>query len=179
MLSGRSAIGLDTHGRAQAGRLVDRLADVPIAAIHSSPQRRAVETADPLATARDLAVTIAPALDEVDFGSWKGRSFDDLASDPDWQEWNARRGATTPPAGERMDAATDRAYRHLQAAATGIASGALLCVTHCDIIRGVVAHCLGLDTDRLLSFDVDPCSVTTIALHPGGGRVVALNERLP
>ncbi|HEU0066884.1 MAG TPA: histidine phosphatase family protein [Sphingomonas sp.] len=46
------------------------------------------------------------------------------------------------------------------------------------MIRGLVAHYLGLSADRLFRFDVDPGSVTTLSLHPGGGRVVALNERL-
>jgi broad specificity phosphatase PhoE len=74
-----------------------------------------------------------------------------------------------------MATATARAVRHIQSAA---GDGPVLCVSHCDVIRGVVAHYLGLDADRLLGFDVDPASLTELALYGDGtGRVVALNER--
>jgi broad specificity phosphatase PhoE len=121
-----------------------------------------------------LAIEEADDLDELDFGSWMGRSFAELADDPDWYRWNDRRGSASTPGGETMTQATARAVRHIEAVA---GAGPILCVSHCDIIRGVVAHYLGLDADRLLGFDVDPASLTTVALHGGGGRVIALNER--
>ncbi len=73
-----------------------------------------------------------------------------------------------------MGAVTARAVRHIEAVA---GERPVLCVSHCDIIRGVVAHYLGLDADRMLGFDVDPASLTILALHDGGGRIIALNER--
>jgi len=73
-----------------------------------------------------------------------------------------------------MAAATRRAVAEIE---TLEEEGPVLCVSHCDVIRGIVAHYLGLDADRLLSFDCDPASLTTLALYEGGGRVVTLNER--
>jgi broad specificity phosphatase PhoE len=174
VLSGRSDIALSTRGRGEAARLADRLAGVPLAAIYSSPRRRARETAQVVAERHGLPVEDAEGLDEIDFGAWTGRSFEALADDPDWRRWNAQRGTAATPAGEDMVAATARAVRQIEAVA---GDAPVLCVSHCDIIRGVVAHYLGLDMGRLLGFDVDPGSVTTLALFPGGGRIVALNER--
>lgn len=173
-LSGRSEIALNDAGRAEARRLADRLRTVRLAAIHSSPRRRAVETASVVAADQHIGVEIVPALDELDFGEWSGRTFDALANEPGWQNWNRARGSAATPSGETMASATARAVRHIE---TIKENGPVLCVSHCDIIRGVAAHYLGLSADRLLSFDCDPASLTTLALYEGGGRVVSLNER--
>jgi broad specificity phosphatase PhoE len=174
ILSGRSEIGLSDSGRAQVAWTRDRLAGVQLAAIYSSPRKRARETAEIIASGRELEVALADALDEIDFGSWSGQSFSALDAQPDWQHWNSARGTAATPAGDTMAAATRRAVTHIEDLEE---EGPVLCVSHCDVIRGIVAHYLGLDGDRLLSFDCDPASLTTLALHDGGGRVVTLNER--
>ena len=74
-----------------------------------------------------------------------------------------------------MALATVRALRHLEA---NEHRGAMVCVTHCDIIRGLVAHYLGLDVHRLFAFDIDPASVTTIQVDHGCGRIISVNERV-
>jgi broad specificity phosphatase PhoE len=51
-------------------------------------------------------------------------------------------------------------------------------VSHCDVIRGIIAHHLGLPLDNLLRFDVDPASVSRLQLGDWGGRVMSVNERL-
>ena len=173
ILSGRSEIALNARGQAEAAWLAEFVAAHPIAAIYSSPRRRACETATPVAQGRDLSVEIAAELDEIDFGEWTGATFRALEQDERWRAWNARRGASAAPGGETMAAAVARARGFLDA----LPDAPALCVSHCDVIRGVVASYLGLDLDRLLSFDCDPGSVTTLELWPGGGRVVALNER--
>ena len=107
-------------------------------------------------------------------GRWAGQPFTTLASDPAWERWNAERATATTAGGEDMAGATARAVRHIEAVA---GERPVLCVSHCDIIRGVVAYYLGLDANRLLAFDVDPASLTTLVLHGSGARLVALNER--
>lgn len=174
VLSGRSEIALNAAGHGEAAWLAARLAGVPLAAIHSSPRRRAIETAQVVAERHGLAVQRLEALDEIDFGVWTGRAFADLDGDPAWDRWNAARGGATASGGEAMAAATRRAVRGIEGARGG---APVLCVSHCDIIRGVVAHYLGLDADRLLGFDIAPASLTELSLDRGGGRIVTLNER--
>lgn len=173
ILSGRSAIGLDSRGRAEVAALARRLDGVPIASIHSSPCRRALDTAAPIAAGRGLEVQVAPALDEIDFGSFAARSFAALAGDTDWARWNAERGSFRCPGGETMAEAVSRALGYL----TGLPAAEVpaVCVTHCDVIRGVVAASLGLGLDGLFALDCDPASVTTLAFEDGGVRLVSLN----
>ena len=175
VLSGRSDIPINAAGHAEAARLAERLNNIPVAVIHSSPRRRARETADVVAAHHGLAVQVVAALDELDFGAWMGKTFAELEADPAWKTWNAARDTTSPPDGEDMQMTTARAVRHIEAAA---GDEPLLCLSHCDVIRGVVAHYLGLGADRLLRFDIDPGSLTELALYGDGtGRVVSLNER--
>jgi probable phosphoglycerate mutase len=49
-------------------------------------------------------------------------------------------------------------------------------VTHCDIIRAVVARVLGLSLDHFGRFDIDPASCTRLAVGDWGAKVLSLNE---
>ena len=122
-----------------------------------------------------LTPQLTPALDEIDFGAFAGRSFDALAPDPEWQEWNAARQTARCPGGETMAEAVARASDYLSG--LSLDAGPALCVTHCDVIRGVVADMLGLSYARMFAFDCDPASVAT--LDWGSRRVIALNQRVP
>jgi 8-oxo-(d)GTP phosphatase len=55
---------LDARGEEQARALVDLLAEFAVAAIHSSPYRRCLETIEPLAAARGLKVVEREELGE-------------------------------------------------------------------------------------------------------------------
>jgi broad specificity phosphatase PhoE len=54
--------------------------------------------------------------------------------------------------------------------------GIVAMVSHCDIIRAVVAQVLGLSLDAVLRYDVDPASITRLQVGACGARLVSLNE---
>lgn len=175
VLSGRSDIALDERGRSQAEALAAALEGVPIASIHSSPRRRTLETAAPIARRRALPVQVAPALDEIDFGAFAGRTFAELDADAAWHRWNRERVTFRCPGGETMAEAADRAAAFLAELPSDATPA--LCVTHCDVIRGVVARGLELDFGRMFAMDCDPASVTTLAVGDGAIRLVTLNAQ--
>ena len=52
----------------------------------------------------------------------------------------------------------------------------VLCVSHCDVIRGVVAHALGLSLDNILRFEIAPASISWVMAHgQGRAHVLTLN----
>ena len=175
VLSGRSDVGLNAVGRHQAEQLASRVASVRLTKLYSSPRRRARETAEIVARRLDLDVSLADELDEIDFGRWAGQSFSTLEQDPAWRRWNNFRGSAATPGGETIESVTTRVWRHLEACEE---YGKILCISHCDVVRGVVARVLGLTADHLLTFDVDPASVSTIHISNGRARVIAVNERV-
>lgn len=162
-----------THdGRAQAVALGERLTGAHLSAIHASPVQRARETADAIADACGVPVTIAPALEEIDFGEWTGRAFAELAADPRWRTWNAHRATARAPGGETMDEALDRASDHL---ATLADDARVAIVTHCDLIRALVCRALGLSLDHLHRFAVDAGSLTRLDTR-ADTPLLSLNE---
>jgi probable phosphoglycerate mutase len=175
VLSGRSDIALADEGRAQAERLAEWLDRVQLASIHTSPRARTQQTAAPAAARARLLPVVAPALDEIDFGAFTGRDFASLDADAEWQRWNAERDTARCPNGETMAEAVERAWRYIHAIPASDAPA--LCVTHCDVIRGLVARHLGVSFTGIYGFDCDPGSVTTLQLSDTGTRLIALNER--
>jgi broad specificity phosphatase PhoE len=63
---------LNATGRAQAAELAAELKAVGLAAVYSSPLRRALETAQAVAAEHGLDPVAVDALREVDVGSWQG-----------------------------------------------------------------------------------------------------------
>jgi probable phosphoglycerate mutase len=169
ILSGRRRdVALSSEGLEQAEIVADLLAVEPLAAVYSSPRERAFYTARSIAEAHELKVGIVDGL--VDFNALEG--------EPAWCEWNEARETARPPGGESMAEAVARAAVALAAIAAEHNGESVACITHCDIIRGAVAHYLGLPLGNMLRFDIDPASVTRVALGSWGARIMTVNERL-
>jgi broad specificity phosphatase PhoE len=179
LLSGRRRdVALSREGLDQAAIVADLLSTTPLAAVYSSPRERAWYTARDIAEPHGLKVRIDDGLDEVDFGTWSGLSFAELDRDPAWQAWNEARGSARAPGGETMAEAVERAAASLADMAREHDRETFVAVSHCDIIRGVIAHHLGLPLDHLLRFEVDPGSVSRVEIGAGGARILSVNERL-
>lgn len=179
-LAGRlPGIRLGEAGRAQAERLADRLAHEPFDAIHASPRERTQETAAAVAARRNgMPVTISAALDEIDFGAWSGRPFDALNQDPEWRRWNAARSLARTPAGEGMRDVTERVMGLIEGLASAHPNGAVVLVSHADVIRAALLHVLGLPVDAWPRIDIAPASISKIAFDPWGAQVILMNERV-
>jgi broad specificity phosphatase PhoE len=178
-LSGRrNDVALSSDGLEQSAILSDLLGTVPLAAVYSSPRERAWYTARDIAEPHEIDVQVVDALDEIDFGDWSGARFTDLEGDEDWQRWNESRGSARCPGGESMIEAVARARDSLEQIATAHDGETVVAVTHCDIIRGILAHYLGMPLDNVLRFDIDPASLSTLELGRWGARVRSINERL-
>src|SRR4051812_12850417 len=83
-LAGRSDIPLNDKGTDEAAQLAERLGAVKMRQCFSSPSRRARETAAPIVAKCRVEVQIHDGLHEIDFGTWTGRTFQELEHDPEW-----------------------------------------------------------------------------------------------
>lgn len=180
-LAGRAdGVVLSEPGLAQARRLATRMGHEEFAAIYASPRERAQQTASAIAAANGRGpVRTADALDEVDFGYWTGKTFDDLNSDPLWQRWNSLRSLARTPGGETMLDVQQRAFAFVEALAADPGDRRLVLVSHADVIKAVVSHVLGLPADAWRRFDVAPASVTTVVVGDWGAKLLTLNEIIP
>ena len=176
-LAGRMpGVGLTEAGRAQAGRLAKRFEGEAVAAIVSSPVQRTRETADIIGAALGVPVETDAGFEEIDFGAWTGRRFEDLAPDPAWQAWNRLRSLSACPGGESMSQAQARALRSLHRLRGAYADRAVIVVSHADVLKAVLASALGLSLDHLHRLALDPASCSTLALFDTDVRVDGVNR---
>ena len=77
-LRGRLDPSLDEVGIGEAQALGRAFADIDVAAVVSSPLRRARQTADPIAASRQLTVKCDDRLIDRDYGPWAGKTADEL-----------------------------------------------------------------------------------------------------
>jgi ribonuclease H / adenosylcobalamin/alpha-ribazole phosphatase len=175
-LAGRApGLPLDAGGRDQLARLAERLADLPIAAVYSSPVQRARESAALVAAPHAQPVRRLDALQEVDFGAWTGRRFDELARDDGWRRFHALRAIVRPPGGETLLEVQARVAAGLQRIAAAGHAGPVALVSHGDVIRSTLALLAGVPLDLALRFRVDLASVTAIRIHADAVEVLAVN----
>ena len=71
-----------------------------------------------------------------------------------------------------------RALGGIEAMRAAHPGGRIAVVSHCDVIKAVLAGFLGLSLDGIGRFEILPASVSALALWPGGGKVLSMNETL-
>jgi probable phosphoglycerate mutase len=177
-ISGRApGVHLNTFGRKQAAQLGERLQVGDLDAVYCSPQPRARETAAPFALDRKCEIVTAPELDELDFGLWTGRAFDELRDDPDWLRFNSARATTRIPQGELLLEVQSRVVGFMERVAPRHSGGVVL-FSHGDVIRAALAFYLGMPLDFMLRFEVSPASLSVMVLEQGIPRVLCVNSTL-
>ncbi|MDR6415345.1 putative phosphoglycerate mutase [Pseudarthrobacter sulfonivorans] len=175
VLPGRApGLHLSDAGRAQAERVAERLADLPVSAIYSSPLERAHETAEPTATRARRDVKLDDGLLECDFGDWTGAALADVSALPEWQTVQRSPSTFRFPRGEsftEMQARIVGAIRALRAAHAG---GVVVCFSHADPIKAAVAHALGTPLDLFQRIAISPGSVSAISFVEGQAPTVLM-----
>ncbi|WP_062437605.1 MSMEG_4193 family putative phosphomutase [Herbidospora daliensis] len=165
VLAGRApGVHLDDRGRRQAADAAERLRDVRLDAVVSSPLERCRETVEPF-SAENLQIDDRFA--ECDYGDWTGKKLGDLAKEPEWKVVQAHPSAAVFPGGESLAAVSARAVAAVRDwnARLGERATYLVC-SHGDVIKAIVADALGLHLDQFQRINVDPGSVTVIEYTP-------------
>ncbi len=180
VLCGRApGVTLGAEGLSQASNLALRLKRERIAALFSSPLERARQTAAPVALALGLPVQLDDDLNELDFGAWSGRRFDELHGDPLWTQWNSERLSCRPPGGESFQEAQARVVGWLTRIAAAFSGRAVAAFSHADLIKAALAHALGLPLERHDRFEISPGAVSIVVAGDWGMKVHSMNEVLP
>jgi probable phosphomutase (TIGR03848 family) len=182
-LAGRSeGVDLDETGAAQAAALIDRVADLPIRALVSSPLLRCQRTVAPLAEHLGLVPELENRLIEVDYGDWTGRKLSELMGEPLWSVVQQQPSAAIFPGGEGLAAVQTRAVsavrEHDQRLAQANDGSDVLWVacTHGDVIKAVLADAMGMHLDSFQRITADTASMSVIRYTPVRPFVVHVNH---
>ncbi len=136
---GHLDIPLNAAGYSQAETLKSHLAAIRFDAAYSSPLRRALETAQIIAS--DLPVSVDTRLIEIHHGCWQGRTKQDIAESwpHEWEQWNTEPRRFTPSGGESADCVRARVEDFLDA----MQGTNILCVSHGVVIQTLLSVLVG------------------------------------
>ncbi len=182
VLAGRSeGVDLDDKGREQAAELVDRIGDLPIRAVVSSPMLRCRRTIEPLAEALGVEAQIDDRFAEVDYGEWTGRKLAELVNEPLWAVVQAHPSAAMFPGGEGLAQVQTRAVAAVRGHDARLAGqhggdALWLACTHGDVIKAVVADALAIHLDGFQRISADPASMSVIRYTPLRPFVLHVNH---
>jgi len=175
-LLGRAEIGLNERGRAQARAVAEALAGRRLEAVLASPQRRAQETAAPIAAAHGLAMRSEPDLAEVWVGHWQGKTYEDLRGDADAEAY-ATDGLHVCAAIEDARSVQRRMIALLDRLRAGEHGARVCLVSHGDPIRLLLTHCLGAELPVYRRLQVAPGSVSLVRAGAQRSEVLCVNLR--
>lgn len=173
-------VQLSSQGERTVGALARALSErVVLNEIVSSPLERALQTARFIAETQHLPITTEEGVNELDFGSWLGKGFDELAGLADWKKYNALRSICSPPRGEFMLQVQSRAWRAVERILErhqGAEDASVAIVTHGDVVRGLLLLLLGMPIDFINRLEVAPASVSEIQFQEGHPKVILVNQ---
>ncbi len=169
--TGRTDLGLDEGGVAQAVALGERLAALGIAVVYSSPLRRAMETCRLAGFGTDARYD--DDLVEWDYGDYEGRTTPEVrATRPGWQLFDdgCPGGEQLVDVARRADAFLDR----LRAAA--LPTGSIVAVfSHGHLLRVLAARWLGLEAGAGRHFVLDAGRVGVLGFDRETSAVLGWN----
>lgn len=169
-------VHLNEEGHEQAAAVAERLRDLELKAIYTSPLDRTRETAEPLARALGLEAQIRDELGEVRYGDWTGKPLDELSKLDAWKIVQMYPSGMRFPGGEAIREMQARIVAALEAIAADHPREIVAVFSHADVIKAALAHYLGVHLDLFQRIVIDPTSVSVIALSPWGPRVLRVND---
>jgi broad specificity phosphatase PhoE len=187
LVTGQLDPRLSKKGQAQSEALAQCLQDQMLNAIYASALQRTIDTAQPTADAKRMAITSLPALNEIHLGTLQGRHRDER--DPEaqalWAQWQADPWGFRVPGGERFDEFAQRVEAALQALLAEHRGQRILIVGHRATNRVLLGTLLGWPRERWTEIRLrnkffyrvqldEPARIDTFTL--GGGRNGQRNE---
>jgi len=176
-------VHLNDKGKTQAQSLAEtlakKLAGAPVKAVYSSPLERSVETAEAIARALGLEVTLREGLQEIDCGEWQGKTLKSLRRRKAWRFVQGSPSFFRFPSGESFADAQHRISMEIQALCSLHGpKDILIAVSHADPIRLAVAYFLSAPLDSFQRVIVAPASITAIFMGESGSQLLTLNYDL-
>ena len=175
---GWSEEDLNEVGYIQSRHLASRLAEVPIAAIYTSPLRRAYTTASLIAEPHGLEVNSLDDFKEIKLGDWQGLHESEIARRwPElWQQSEIDPSVLTMPNGESFNQVAERAVRGFETVVAANRDKRVLIVTHEIIIKILVSHVMGVTYSIYRRIKADNASLTVVWITDKSRRLVTLND---
>jgi probable phosphoglycerate mutase len=149
---GITDIPLSKKGIKQASKLKSYFSDKDIAAIYSSPLKRAKKTAEIIADSK-VKIKNANRFSELNMGKWDGMSFAEIKEKypEEYVERGKKFESYVVEGGESMSMCRDRALAQLRSI-IGSSTGNILIVAHAGVNRLILSELLGISIKESFIF---------------------------
>jgi alpha-ribazole phosphatase len=157
-------VGLSARGREQAQFLVGMLEQVPLAAVYTSPSRRAFATAAPAAQAHALTPIVDERLRELDFGDFEGRTYGEIErSHPEiYRQWMDTPTLVQFPGGESYSQLRARALAAIDTIRARHLGETAAVFSHSGVVRTILADCLSMPAEAIFRLDQSHGAISII-----------------
>jgi broad specificity phosphatase PhoE len=175
---GDSDIELNDTGLEQARKLAAFLKNESVTVILSSPLRRAISTAEVIASHHQLPVEIEQGLKELKVGDLEGVAISNLRTTFSrfllqwWQDGEAMK----LPNGESLVDLQQRAWKVIEGLLEKHKDGIAVVVSHYFVTLAIILKALNLPLDYFTKFKLDLGGVSILEFRDFGVRLVTFND---
>jgi len=175
---GRLDPPLSARGRAQADALARQMAGQSLAAVYSSPLKRALTTAQMIAVPHGLEVSAIAELAELDFGDWDGLTYQEIAeiAPQRFNRWLADPAEVRPPNGETLLEMSQRVMEVVNGVIVAHPGEMVVVVTHGGPARAIVCHALGIPLSEQWRIRQDLAAVSWLDFDERWATLSLLND---
>lgn len=174
-------VSLNEIGIEQAAAVAERMKDIPVTAIYTSPLTRAHDTAKKIAQHHDVDVVVKDELMEMNFGIWEGKDFKTIQKEePElMNSWFEDFDHFTVPEGEsvlEMFARTTGVYKEIIKNLDLNSSDNIVIVAHGGVIQTLLSYLCYGDTSGYWRFGIDNCGINKVEYVMGFPVIKAINQ---
>ena len=166
-------------GKQQAVDTAKSLREKPITALYTSPLRRAMETARPIAERHGLVPIEIADLTEADVGRWEDRGWKEIAEN-DAEAYAAFRDdpvASGYPEGENLGEVTSRVLKAMDQITQKHPDEQIVVVAHSVVNRLCLGELLGLPVPLRRRVPQDNCGISQLVYQGDKRWVVTINAK--
>lgn len=175
---GHTDIELNEEGRKQVERLALALKEERVAAIYSSPLRRALETAQTIAGFHRLGVKSDDAFKEIDAGELDGLTYEEMGAHyGDFlKQWLKGASSLVMPGGESLEQLQHRAWQGVERMLQDHSQGVVIMVSHNCTILCIICKALGLDLSQFRRLRLNVASISILDFGGRGTLLMLFND---
>ena len=169
---------MNETGLRQARALGLKMKGWQIAAIYSSPLKRALETADILSEHLNLPTQPLDGLIDIDFGKWQGLSAEEATRQDSelYTRWIEYPHLVRFPQGESLEDVRQRVMAAVESLADRHRDQTVILVSHKVVCQVLMCAMLGLDNSHFWQVRQDVNAVNIFEIRDGIPLVTLVND---
>lgn len=168
---------LSEEGKLQAERVHRDLEKIHFDAVFSSPMTRCRQTAEIVFPHMAEQVEYVDDFREISFGSWEGKTFDEVRDE--WDSVYAVPGRdfahSAPPGGETLCEVQNRAVSALESILSRRKSGSIAITAHNGVMYSIISRYFRIPLENCFSFNADYCGIHIFSVSEGFFKLIRFN----